>query len=127
MARFGGLAAAIARELRRSAVLDGELVCFDRDGRPRFYDLTFNRGDPCFVPFRVLEVDGRDLRERPLIERKRMLRRPVPHRSSRLLFADFVEARGCDFYRPCAREISRASSPSGTPRRIDPTRRCPPG
>jgi len=30
------------------AVLDGEIGCLDRKGRPRFNDLSFRRGDPCF-------------------------------------------------------------------------------
>jgi len=44
-------------------VLDGEVVCFDAEGRPRFYDLMFGRGDPAFVVFDVLALEGRDLRE----------------------------------------------------------------
>ena len=28
-------------------VLDGEIVCLDRKGKPQFRDLLFRRGDPC--------------------------------------------------------------------------------
>jgi hypothetical protein len=48
------LALFIDRELDVQAVLDGEVVCFDSDGRPRFYELMFGRGDPAFVVFDVL-------------------------------------------------------------------------
>jgi bifunctional non-homologous end joining protein LigD len=53
-ARFANLALFIDRELDANAVLDGEVVCFDREGRPRFYDLMFGRGDPAFVVFDIL-------------------------------------------------------------------------
>jgi bifunctional non-homologous end joining protein LigD len=54
----------------------------------------------------VLALEGRDLRDRPLVERKKILRRLVPRRSSFVLFADHIEARGCDFYRlVCQRDL----------------------
>jgi|ERR1700757_2865471 bifunctional non-homologous end joining protein LigD len=28
-------------------VLDGEIVCLDKKGRPQFKDLLYHRGDPC--------------------------------------------------------------------------------
>jgi bifunctional non-homologous end joining protein LigD len=105
-ARFSSLALFIDRELTVQAVLDGEVVCLDREGRPRFYQLMFGRGDPVFVVFDILALEGRDLRERPLMKRKQILRRLIPRRSPFLLFADFIEARGCDFYRlVCARDL----------------------
>ena len=56
--------------------------------------------------FDVLALGGRDLRELPLIERKKMLRGLIPRRSALVLFADFIEARGCDFYRlVCGRDL----------------------
>jgi ATP-dependent DNA ligase len=56
-ARFSSLALFIDREL--DAALNGEVVCFDREGRPRFYELMFGRGDPTFVAYDVLVLaDG---------------------------------------------------------------------
>lgn len=54
------------------AVLDGEIVILDSDGRTQFYELLRRRGrgEPIFL----LWLDGQDLRARPLIERKRLLR-----------------------------------------------------
>jgi ATP dependent DNA ligase domain len=43
-------------------VLDGEIVCLDKRGRPQFNDLLFHRGEPCFFAFDLLMSDGRDLR-----------------------------------------------------------------
>jgi hypothetical protein len=47
-------------------VLDGEIVCLDRRGRPQFNDLLFHRGEPCFFAFDLLMDDGRDLRSERL-------------------------------------------------------------
>jgi hypothetical protein len=43
-------------------VLDGAMVCWDQDGRCQLSDLLFRRGDPYFVAFDVLHINGRDLR-----------------------------------------------------------------
>ena len=48
--------------------------------------------------FDVLAFDGRDVRALPLLDRKRILRRLIPRRSSLVLFADWVDRRGCDFF-----------------------------
>jgi bifunctional non-homologous end joining protein LigD len=57
-----------------SAVLDGEIVAFDNDGRPNFHKLLFRREWPHFCAFDVLMLNGRDLRTLPLIERKARLK-----------------------------------------------------
>jgi ATP-dependent DNA ligase len=64
------------------------------DGRSRFYDLLFRRDWPYFVAFDVLSIDGQDLRSRPLLDRKRHLRRIMPRIESRLIYLDHVVARG---------------------------------
>jgi len=104
--RFTELAAAIHIELDCEAVLDGEIVCLDVDGRPQFYDLLRRRGTPVFYAFDVLWCDGQDLRTRPLIERKRRLRRIVPAQPSALLYADHIERTGVEFFRiGCERDL----------------------
>jgi ATP-dependent DNA ligase len=76
------LALFIDRGVQAHAVLDGEVACFDSKGRLRFNELILRaRGDPAFVAIDVLALDGRDLRELPLIERKKTSRRLIPHRS----------------------------------------------
>src|SRR6202521_3093853 len=57
--RFTELAAAIHIEIDCEAVLDGEIVCLDKNGRPQFYDLLRRRGAP------------RVLRLRPVVARWR--------------------------------------------------------
>jgi len=95
------LAAAIHIDLDCEAVLDGEIVILDSDGRPQFYELLKRRGrgEPVFYAFDLLCLDGEDLRARPLIEQKRLLRSIVPDQPSVLLYADHIERTGIEFFR----------------------------
>jgi bifunctional non-homologous end joining protein LigD len=81
----------ISFELLRlpAAVLDGELVILDNQGRPQFERLSRrsrlskpisikhgSRIDPaCLFAFDLLQYAGDDLRARPLLERKRCSRK----------------------------------------------------
>jgi bifunctional non-homologous end joining protein LigD len=85
------------------AVLDGEIVCLDANGRSHFYDLMFRRDWPYFFAFDLLSVDGEDLRAKPLIERKRRLKRIMLRIDSRLLFVDHVSERGMALFREARR------------------------
>jgi bifunctional non-homologous end joining protein LigD len=91
------LRSAIAGLKAERAILDGELVCLDAEGRPRFYDLMFRRREPFFYAFDLLWQDDRDLRSRSLLERKEHLRALVPG-GSRLLYLDHVPERGVDLF-----------------------------
>src|ERR1051326_6489305 len=52
---FQSLADSIWHELRgRRCVLDGEIVCLDKQGRSQFNELLFRRGDPFFYAFDIL-------------------------------------------------------------------------
>jgi bifunctional non-homologous end joining protein LigD len=86
--RFTELAAAIHIELDCEAVLDGEIVCLDVNGRPQFYDLLRRRSAPVFYAFDLLRLDGEDLRPRLLIERKRLLQSIVPGQPSVMFYAE---------------------------------------
>jgi bifunctional non-homologous end joining protein LigD len=97
---FPALNEAIPRELRtRSAVLDGEIVCLDHEGKSQFRDLLFRRGEPRFYAFDVLWCEGKDLRHLPLIHRKLWLRSIMPECGERLLYCDHIEGSGEDFFR----------------------------
>ncbi len=78
----------------RSAVLDGEIVCLNDDGKPEFRDLLHRKGEPRFVAFDLLWYEGQDLRYSPLTERKQRLRTIVPTGSERVLYCDHVEGDG---------------------------------
>ena len=104
---FDALANAIAEVLAdRRAVIDGEIVCLDAAGRPQFYQLLARKGRPYYYAFDLLWFDGKDLRDRPLLERKAKLRSLVPEKNSRLLYVDHIEARGVAlFERVCEMDL----------------------
>jgi len=97
----------IAHSVRaHDAVLDGELVCLDVDGRSNFYKLLFRRDWPYFYAFDLLAVDGQDLRNQPLVERKRRLRAIMPRLDSRLLYVDHLRERGSALFQAaCQRDL----------------------
>jgi bifunctional non-homologous end joining protein LigD len=88
-------------------VLDGEIVCLDKRGKPHFRDLLFHRGEPCFFAFDLLMSDGKDLRTEKLTDRKHELRRllsRVPE--SRMRYADHVAQHGTAlFERVCKMDL----------------------
>jgi ATP-dependent DNA ligase len=52
---FPGLCEGLARDLNgRRCVLDGEIVCLDRHGKPQFRDLLFRRVEPVYYSFDIL-------------------------------------------------------------------------
>jgi bifunctional non-homologous end joining protein LigD len=80
------------------AVLDGEIVCLNAEGGSDFHRLLFRREWPFFFAFDLLTVDGEDIRARPLVERKRRLRRLMPRHDSRLRYVDHIQERGRDLF-----------------------------
>ena len=92
---FGELSSWIARHLNvEDAVLDGEIVCLDPDGRSQFNDLLYRRRDPHYYAFDLLWLNGRDLRDQPLLKRKEILRGIIPQAPSRILYSDHLEREG---------------------------------
>jgi len=109
-ASFSALAESISDCLPNArAVIDGEICCLDRRGKPQFKNLLFRRGNPpCFFAFDLLTCDGHDLRTERLTDRKQELRRllskispPFPVR-----YAEHVEGSGTAlFQRVCELDL----------------------
>jgi len=101
-ASYIDLAASIAAALncQRKTIIDGEIVCLDRKGRPQFRNLLFRRGDPCFYAFDALMIDDNDLRRERLIDRKQELRRLLSRlpAMSPLKYADHIERFGVSLF-----------------------------
>ena len=80
-----------------SALIDGEIVALDKDGRPSFSKLQagIKSGgtDLVMFAFDLLSVDGRDLTKRGNLERKEALRAILPDGGD-LRFADHVIGKG---------------------------------
>jgi bifunctional non-homologous end joining protein LigD len=115
-ALFPEVADALRAGLRRPAVADGEIVCFDDRGRTSFRALQQRfhlkdpgeiqaRGEryPAFIYlFDLLWLDGRDLTGEPLSERKRLLRKSVKW-SDRVRWTESREGEGKALFREACR------------------------
>jgi bifunctional non-homologous end joining protein LigD len=96
-ADFPEIADAIASLRAPALVLDGEIVIFDAHGVSRFQLFGADgRRRPVYVVFDVLLARGRDLRGRPLAERRAVLEKEVtpggPLRLARRLASDGLKA-----------------------------------
>jgi bifunctional non-homologous end joining protein LigD len=115
--RFPEVSQSLRTALKRPSLVDGEIVCFDAHGRTSFRLLQqrFHLKDaaevaarreryPAFVYlFDLLWLDGRDVTELPLEERKKLLQGAVRW-SDRVRWTDFHEADGKALYRRACRE-----------------------
>jgi len=84
--RFPELVKALGGLKPKSFMLDGEVAVFDKGLISRFEWLRSQPKDepatrPVYIAFDVLELAGRDLRDRPLRERRRVLERLVSNHS----------------------------------------------
>ena len=104
---FNGLKAALAKLKVKDAILDGELCCLDSEGRSLFNELLYRRAEPVFYCFDLLWLNGHDLRQLALVERKRRLRQLVAkNRCERLIFAQHIAKHGTALYREiCERDL----------------------
>jgi len=91
-----------------SAVLDGEIAVADKSGHTNFGALqdalAEGRGGFGYYLFDLLELDGEDLRKRPLKERKKLLEKLLKPLGKKgpLSFSEHVEGSGADiFARAC--------------------------
>jgi bifunctional non-homologous end joining protein LigD len=86
-ARLPSIAAAVAALPVRAVILDGELVASDEKGHPDFRALQRRRASAelSVWVFDILAINGRDLRPRPLLERKRILARLMKRCAGNLL------------------------------------------
>jgi bifunctional non-homologous end joining protein LigD len=96
---FDPLRAALLKELKvKSAILDGEIVYLDPEGKSQFNPLLFRRCSPVFAAFDILWLNGKDLRQLPLIERKQRLRGVVPAASAHVMYVDSIAEQGKELF-----------------------------
>ena len=95
--RFQDLCHWVRQELPvREAILDGEIIALDSEGRQDFRAILENRGNLHYAAFDVLWVRGRDLRPLPLTRRKRILHRLIQATSTVLSQAFTLDTLGRD-------------------------------
>ncbi|KHD89016.1 MAG: hypothetical protein OM95_06050 [Bdellovibrio sp. ArHS] len=77
--KYPGILKSLQKLSADNAILDGEIVVLDKEGRSDFQRLqnslkSHDVNDLIFYVFDLLFLQGEDLRERPLIERKELLK-----------------------------------------------------
>jgi bifunctional non-homologous end joining protein LigD len=82
----------------QDAIIDGEIVAIDKNGVSRFIDLLTDRSRAVLYAFDLLWLDGVDLREQPLVDRKKRLEKLVRKSGLRLMYAQHVEDDGKDLF-----------------------------
>lgn len=93
--RYRDLWGRIAEVLgQREAILDGEIVSLNRQGRPVYHDLVRRQGFIAFAAFDLLWLDGRDLRQEPLAVRKEILGDLLPEDTGPLYKILTIEEHG---------------------------------
>jgi bifunctional non-homologous end joining protein LigD len=86
-------------------VVDGEIVSLDAKGRSDFQRLQYygkERVELTYVAFDLLYADGKDLRKRPLEERKALLERLVED-DTLVMFSKHIVGRGVKLYEQAQR------------------------
>jgi bifunctional non-homologous end joining protein LigD len=118
-AQFRSAAEALGGLACRQAVLDGELVALDEQGRSDFQELqnAMKSGDASrlvYYAFDLLFLDGYDLRGSPLLERKAALERLLAESAkkngkefrTKILYSDHAEGGGESlFKKACAMSL----------------------
>ena len=99
---FPAIAAAAARLPVKSAWIDGEIIVNDAEGRSSFQALQNvlsedSKAKPLYYAFDLPYVDGYDLREATLLDRK-MLLREIVGSDSLIRFSDHVAGNGPAFF-----------------------------
>jgi bifunctional non-homologous end joining protein LigD len=84
-----------------NAVLDGEIIVLNADGTSSFQMLQQYDENPspdlCYVVFDILYLDGHDLRNLPLVERKKILQDVLPDITT-IKYSDHIEEEGIHFF-----------------------------
>mgnify|MGYP003574905996 CR=1 FL=1 len=95
----------------RNAIFDGEIVALDKKGHSNFQLLQNSiksKSDAHlrYYIFDLLYLNGEDLRELPLIERKEKLKDILRKSSSQILYSEHIEGEGEDFFKAsCQHEL----------------------
>jgi len=98
--KFAGLAEKLSGLKVESAIIDGEVVLLDAEGRSDFQALQARlkgqeKGPMVFFAFDLLFLNGEDLRDSPLIERKAALKKVLAKSAGGLIrFSEHVMGDG---------------------------------
>lgn len=115
------------RELGKNAVLDGEIVVLNDEGKASFQELQNYQNTPSkdlyFYAFDLLHLDGQDLRELTLLERKQKLEELLSVEFAHVRYSDHVVGKGTAFFKEAQQKniegimAKKADSPYRTGKR----------
>jgi len=98
--KFANVATALRDLDVESALLDGEIVALDDDGRSSFaalqHGLKEGKTPLTYFVFDLLELNGRDLRKEPLRHRKEILKRLLQSPPRAIRYSDHVVGHGAE-------------------------------
>ncbi|MGZ5145646.1 MAG: DNA ligase D [Burkholderiales bacterium] len=105
---FPSVARCAARLPLESAWIDGEVVVLEADGRSSFQALqnalsTEHTSQLHYFAFDLMYLDGYDLRQVPLTERKRLLESLLAGAPDLLRFSSHIEGAGDEFFKQACR------------------------
>jgi bifunctional non-homologous end joining protein LigD len=96
VAKYAPIAEAL-RDFKHDVIVDGEITVLDDEGKSHFEWLQgwgqHPQGTLQYYIYDVLWCDGRDVRDMPLIERKKLLQHVIPKHPI-LKYSDHVEVEG---------------------------------
>jgi bifunctional non-homologous end joining protein LigD len=96
--RFPSILSEVRQLKVRSALIDGEAVVLDAEGRSNFQKLQGAlKGAPAsidYFAFDLLELDGEDLTNLPLLERKARLKAILSAKDAHIRFSDHIQGNG---------------------------------
>lgn len=99
-ARFSGIHKELQHLAAQSALLDGEIVVLDEQGKSDFHSMHEALHDDeqsrfVYMVFDLLYLNGVDVRELPLIERKEVLKKLLEHsRLKNIRYTEHIEGIG---------------------------------
>jgi bifunctional non-homologous end joining protein LigD len=90
------------KKIKKDVVLDGEIVAFDAGGKPAFQLLQQYEQDQsvpiCYYVFDCLQVNGKSIENKTLLERKNILENLLP-KSDIVMYCDHVAEKGKEFFK----------------------------
>ncbi len=96
--KFPEVVEAVGKMEAEAAIIDGEIVALDAQGRSSFqmlqdYNLTHERPAIFYYVFDLLELNGQDLRDEPLTARKKRLEKLLKNHTGVLRYSASLEGQ----------------------------------
>lgn len=92
------------KEIPHQTILDGEIAVLDKDGKPKFqllqnYQKT-GKGDIRYYVFDLLYLNGYELSDLPLLDRKKLLQQIIQELNDPIIvYSDHVKEKGKAFFK----------------------------